>query len=1279
MLYQFPRWWRQRRQMLGVLFVLAPVVWCAFTMLLCTFLGETLSLCMPYAFMQDPQDKPIHLLVLLPLLGLKRSAALANATLTEERLSTQSWAVVARELTRVASPGSSVRILGMVAAAEHCDPWIRTHIHVSPPSSSYSCRVPARECLHPEHGGIPTKCMVEAALEAAQPEEVLILARGDVLVTPSFTQAFLDVHQRLANSEEPDGPRMSNFVLVGQRIDTSLGMGEIPLVLTLDGLEQASTRALAHSVLYQDSGIDYFVFPQQLYPQPHDLPSLPRDRFRWDYSLLASFIRNGAKVIDMTETIPVLHLGVKTMSADSQIHVRRTGSASNSNFAHGQHGSSYMLGGIGINADYTHVVLEDNQTFALVHSDSQADADLARILQRALHAASSSMLEAEPKSESEPLLLLVTVKSMDDIMWARKWIAAASLQQTLEERELRHVVFLTHEAQIFQSLEALNPGGVLLQPAAPYATPSLALRWLTFWKLLTRKVSVAIADVEDFALLVAGASSLRREWPCNCDVLLKGRSSNIDVVAVRSRPNASDGLDFLRMFRDCHPGLGHDGLQQRQQQHHHHHQQDPTTLHGPPRVNQTVAGPDCLARLMAGTVDVSADDATFVHDAGGNDGRIRICFLAEPTVNTRQASRALRTASLPYDSIQWTLAKVQPIDHTLHVVLTVSNAAGYKTRYALAQQFIERVERKASAHIVLYVVELAYGNQTHAIAQSDHPRHLQLRTTTPLWHKENLINLGVERLLPEDWCALAWVDAEIEFESPTWALDTLRVLGSGRYDVVQLFSHGVDLDARGHTTKVYTGFGHNYLRQIPYQKKGTDLWHPGYAWACTREAYDQIGGLFEGNILGGNDQSTAYAILGMHAQLPDTPKMFPSPGYKNAVLAWERKFQGLRPGYVPGVVNHHFHGSVGNRHYWERRDLLSDARFDPQVHLQRDPESGVIKPTAEFPKDLAARILDYFKSRKEDEDEQEQQHATMGHPISSVAGDTLAAIQSNLPVDSSLHVIVLIYPPAARRDTMAAMAHHILVADYLARVIASWANDPLIEMYIVELAQDGQGHFHHTRSDNRRHLQVHLPDPQIWSKGNILNLAIEKLLPEDWQALGYVDAGTEFDSLTWPHDTLRLLSEETFGVAQLFSHAIQLNAGGNTTRIWTGFGYNSARGIPREMSTTSPDCWYPGGGWAYARRVFDRAGGQFFEGDIGGQFDSIQAWSLLDRGSDTVAKWPAPASVHMPDAYKESMLDYALQWRQANVRVGYVPGVTRQVGALIPQHFVTETTKHAAL
>lgn len=87
------------------------------------------------------------------------------------------------------------------------------------------------------------------------------------------------------------------------------------------------------------------------------------------------------------------------------------------------------------------------------------------------------------------------------------------------------------------------------------------------------------------------------------------------------------------------------------------------------------------------------------------------------------------------------------------------------------------------------------------------PRHLQLRTQ--IRHKENMVNLGIYRLLPSDWKAVAWIDADVEFESGTWVLDTLKVL-NGYKDVVQVFSHFVDMDHDESTLGVFSSFGFQY-------------------------------------------------------------------------------------------------------------------------------------------------------------------------------------------------------------------------------------------------------------------------------------------------------------------------------------------------------------------------------------------------------------------------------------------------------------------------------------
>ena len=111
-------------------------------------------------------------------------------------------------------------------------------------------------------------------------------------------------------------------------------------------------------------------------------------------------------------------------------------------------------------------------------------------------------------------------------------------------------------------------------------------------------------------------------------------------------------------------------------------------------------------------------------------------------------------------------------------------------------------------NVELYVVEMAYKEQKFIVTKSNNPKHLQIRCETPLWHKENMINLAVKKLLPKNYKAFAWVDADIEFESNTWASDTLKIL-NGYKDVVQLFSHAVDMDKDETTLNIFNSFGYS--------------------------------------------------------------------------------------------------------------------------------------------------------------------------------------------------------------------------------------------------------------------------------------------------------------------------------------------------------------------------------------------------------------------------------------------------------------------------------------
>jgi len=313
----------------------------------------------------------------------------------------------------------------------------------------------------------------------------------------------------------------------------------------------------------------------------------------------------------------------------------------------------------------------------------------------------------------------------------------------------------------------------------------------------------------------------------------------------------------------------------------------------------------------------------------------------------------------PMDDIRQAIMNNDPIDDTLHVIAVTSNPCQFARRYILAREFLSRMEQEANVKV--YVVELAYRDQQFYVTDKKNPRHLQIRGTIPLWHKENMINIGV-KLLPSNWKAMAWIDADVEFENVNWAMDTLKVLNGCR-DVVQLFSHAVDMNKRMEAMSIFPSFGFQYSKKSRYGGTGINMWHPGYAWACTKKAYDRMGGLYEYSILGSGDHNMSFSFIGQ----PDKSlNVDTTTAYKESLRLFQKRAAQLRLGYVPGVIRHHFHGAKKNRKYHERWQILVDNAYNPFIHIIKNRD-GLLVPTELCPQKMLDEILAYFAERNEDE------------------------------------------------------------------------------------------------------------------------------------------------------------------------------------------------------------------------------------------------------------------------------------------------------------------------
>ena len=310
----------------------------------------------------------------------------------------------------------------------------------------------------------------------------------------------------------------------------------------------------------------------------------------------------------------------------------------------------------------------------------------------------------------------------------------------------------------------------------------------------------------------------------------------------------------------------------------------------------------------------------------------------------------------------------KPIDEKLHMVICVSNAVQYASRYILAKKFIKRIEEEEK-NVILYIVELAYDlpnkkPQEFYVTDINNRRHLQLRTSVPLWHKENLLNICIQKLLPKNWKAVCWADADIIFDDPNFAINTLKILNGCR-DIVQNFSHCIDMDQHKNAMNIFSGFGYQYTHKKPYNfiSNPQNQYHPGFVWSCTRTAYDKMKGLFEYGILGSGDHHMCLAWI--HNGIKSVNKNA-TDDYKNAVFEYQQRCNGLKIGYVPGIISHEFHGKKSNRFYNERWNILINNKYAPSIHVTKNKD-GLLIPSDQCPQELLTQIYNYFSIRKEDE------------------------------------------------------------------------------------------------------------------------------------------------------------------------------------------------------------------------------------------------------------------------------------------------------------------------
>jgi hypothetical protein len=302
------------------------------------------------------------------------------------------------------------------------------------------------------------------------------------------------------------------------------------------------------------------------------------------------------------------------------------------------------------------------------------------------------------------------------------------------------------------------------------------------------------------------------------------------------------------------------------------------------------------------------------------------------------------------------------MDNALYVVVPYFNFVGYRSGVENLEQFLTRLRGTAGLEIIL--VE-GYCSEQLDDYSSRVFKHVRVHVPDVLWVKENLINIGF-KYMPSSWKYAGWFDRDIAFLNPCWLEETKKVLASK--DIVQPWSQCIYLNNSFEQSPVVVKErNHNFAESLSnlhsrgiltaknrYRDRYTQ---PGQAWTITREAYENLGGLYDKAILGGADSLWGIGLLGVKDSCVLT-------GIEQDVQEYLRKVFRLNVGRVNGALVHYYHGEAKNRQYVARHEILRKHNYSPSTFLKYT-EEGVLCYT-EQGKAMEEDVVNYFISREED-------------------------------------------------------------------------------------------------------------------------------------------------------------------------------------------------------------------------------------------------------------------------------------------------------------------------
>jgi predicted glycosyltransferase involved in capsule biosynthesis len=297
-------------------------------------------------------------------------------------------------------------------------------------------------------------------------------------------------------------------------------------------------------------------------------------------------------------------------------------------------------------------------------------------------------------------------------------------------------------------------------------------------------------------------------------------------------------------------------------------------------------------------------------------------------------------------------------------ICTYFNYAGFKAPYNNYFLFAHHLKQQG---VNLLTVELAFGNASYQIPSSENV--VRLRAESVLWQKERMINYALS-ILPSSCEYFAWLDSDILFAQPNWVEMACKELKKN--EIVQLFKRVYylpkgDLWYKGKHNHMFQGVIWQYKTHKNWlerrRSKELPFSSPGFAWAANRKFFQDLGGLYDRNIIGSGDTFIVDCILNSFDIHGYGPKF--NTHMKNHMMEYCGRFRAKKPNvsYVPADIYHLYHGELKNRRYMERHDIVLKWDYDPSYDIVL---ANHVYEWATPKYDMHEAVKMYFVDRNED-------------------------------------------------------------------------------------------------------------------------------------------------------------------------------------------------------------------------------------------------------------------------------------------------------------------------